>query len=278
MSTHQTGSGIQSLLLSLLIVVVMWLVFWADHLFTYDFHRLGVLPHEKSGLIGVLFMPVVHSSKDIHHILNNSLPTFLLFASLFYFYQSIAWKVMSIGWILTGILVWIIADNTGGYHIGMSGIIYLLAGFLFVSGVLRGYRPLQAISLAVVFMYGSMLWGIFPMKESVSWEGHLSGLFVGVILAFYFKEKGPQRPKYQYEIEKEMGIEPPDLEGIWNERLRLAQEEEEKRRMEQLGYTIIYHYVPETKEQAREQQLPMNDSPRSTDQDGTPSKCNDQSA
>lgn len=275
MSTHQTGSGIQSLLLSLLIVVVMWLVFWADHLFAYDFHRLGVLPHEKSGLIGILFMPLVHSSKDIHHILNNSLPTFLLFASLFYFYQSIAWKVMSIGWILTGVLVWIIADNNGGYHIGMSGIIYLLAGFLFVSGVLRGFRPLQAISLAVVFMYGSMLWGIFPMKESISWEGHLSGLFVGVILAFYFKEKGPQRPKYQYEIEKEMGIEPPDLEGIWMERIRLAQEEEERRKREQLGYTIVYHYVPETKEQAHEQQTLPNDLPPPIDQQEIPGKHND---
>jgi membrane associated rhomboid family serine protease len=275
MSTHQTGSGIQSLLLSLLIVVVMWLVFWADHLFAFDFHRLGVLPHEKSGLIGVLFMPVVHSSKDIHHILNNSLPTFLLFASLFYFYQSIAWKVMSIGWILTGVLVWIIADNNGGYHIGMSGFIYLLAGFLFVSGVLRGFRPLQAISLAVVFMYGSMLWGIFPMKESISWEGHLSGLFVGVILAFYFKEKGPQRPKYQYEIEKEMGIEPPDLEGMWMERIRLAKEEEERRKREELGYTIVYHYVPAIKEQVHGQQMLSNDSPHSNDQDGTQDRHND---
>jgi membrane associated rhomboid family serine protease len=278
MSAHHTGSGIQAILISLLIVAVMWLVFWADHLFSFDFHRLGVLPNEKRGLIGVLFMPVVHSSKDIHHILNNSLPTFLLFASLFYFYNSIAWKVMSIGWLLTGTLVWIIADDTGGYHIGMSGIIYLLAGFLFVSGVLRGFRPLQAISLAVVFMYGSMLWGVFPMKESISWEGHLSGLFVGVILAFYFKEKGPQRPKYQYEIEKEMGIEPPDLEGIWMERMRLAQEEEEQRKREQLGYTIVYHYVPDIKEQAHEQQLLSNDSPHSNDQKGTQDRHSDPSA
>jgi hypothetical protein len=62
-----------------------------------------------------------------------------------------------------------------------------------------------------------MIWGIFPMKEHVSWEGHLSGLVVGVVLALFTTgKKGPQAPKYQYEIEKELGIDPPDLEGEWN--------------------------------------------------------------
>ena len=277
MTNEHTGSGLQSLLISLLLVISMWLVYWADYLFAFDFHQLGVQPQSLNGLMGILFMPLVHSSRDIHHILNNSLPIFLLFASLLYFYPSIAWKVITIGWLLTGSLVWLIAQH-GSYHIGMSGIIYLLAGFLFVSGVLRGYRPLQAISLAVVFMYGSMLWGIFPMKESISWEGHLSGLFVGVLFAFYFKEKGPQRPKYQYEIEKEMGIEPPDLEGMWNERIRLAQEEEERKKREQMGYTIVYHYIPKAKEQIHEQPSPSIDLPPSTDQEETQDRHNAPSA
>lgn len=277
MTNEHTGSGLQSLLISLLLVISMWLVLWADYLFAFDFHQLGVQPQSLNGLMGILFMPLVHSSKDIHHILNNSLPIFLLFASLLYFYPSIAFKVITVGWLLTGSLVWLIAQH-GSYHIGMSGIIYLLAGFLFVSGVLRSYRPLQAISLAVVFMYGSMLWGIFPMKESVSWEGHLSGLFVGVLLAFYFKEKGPQRPKYQYEIEKEMGIEPPDLEGMWNERIRLAQEEEERKKREQMGYTIVYHYVPDPKEQFHGQHFPLNDLPQPNDQGETQDRHNAPSA
>lgn len=277
MTNEHTGSGLQSILISLLLVIAMWLVYWADYLFAFDFHQLGVQPQSLDGLVGILLMPLVHSSKDIHHILNNSLPIFLLFASLLYFYPSIAWKVITIGWLLTGVLVWLIAQH-GSFHIGMSGIIYLLAGFLFVSGVLRSYRPLQAISLAVVFMYGSMLWGIFPMKESVSWEGHLSGLFVGVLLAFYFKEKGPQRPKYQYEIEKEMGIEPPDLEAIWNERIRLAQEEEERRKREQMGYTIVYHYIPDTKEQLHGQSSPSIGSPPSNDPKETPGTHNAPSA
>ncbi len=221
----------------------MWLVYWAEHLFQYKFHEWGVLPRTWEGLKGVLFMPLIHSERDIHHILNNSLPIFLLLSSLIYFYREIAFKVFAIGWLMTGLALWLYADNKGGYHIGMSGIIYLLAGFLFFSGVFRKFLPLQAISLFVVFLYGSMVWGIFPLQEKVSWEGHLMGLMVGIVFAFYFRKEGPQRPKYQYEIEQEMGIEPPDWEAIYNEKVRLAKEAEEAADKEKRT-EIIYHYTP----------------------------------
>src|SRR5690554_7989514 len=93
----------------------------------------------------------------------------------------------------------------------MSGVIYGLFGFLFISGFFKKYLPLQAISLFVAFVYGSMIWGIFPMEQGVSWEGHLSGFLVGSLLAVVFRKKGPVPPKYRYEIEKEMGIEPPEI-------------------------------------------------------------------
>jgi hypothetical protein len=91
-----------------------------------------------------------------------------------------------------------------------------------------------------------MIWGIFPTKERISWEGHLSGMIVGVFLAFYYRKLGPQRPKYQYEIEKELGIEPPDLEGIYLEKLRLQEEEEQRKRDELRNVTseiiVTYEY------------------------------------
>ena len=118
-----------------------------------------------------------------------------------------------LSWLFTGALLWLIGGSNGAVHIGMSGVIYALAGFLFTSGVLRGYLPLQALSLFIIFLYGSMIWGVFPTQPRVSWQGHLSGLIVGVVLAFIYRKQGPQRPKYQYEIEKELGIEPPDFEG-----------------------------------------------------------------
>lgn len=244
------GSWSASFLVSGFILVIMWLFYWAQHLFDFDFYKLGVLPRTWNGLIGILTMPFIHSQREIEHIVNNSIPTLLLISSLFYYYRPIAWKVLLIGWLLTGFGVWIYAENTGAYHIGMSGIIYFLAGFLFTSGVLRKYLPLQALSLFIVFLYGSMIWGIFPMEEKISWEGHFVGMAVGTVMAFVFRQTGPQRPKFQYEIEKEMGIDPPDLEGMYLERMRQLEEEGLRKEQEgaqsnaELRNTVVYHYRP----------------------------------
>lgn len=231
---------------ALVVLIFMWLFYWADFLFIYDFHELGVVPKRLSGLKGIFFMPWIHAHSDAKHILNNSVPALLLITLLFYSYKEIALKILLFSWLFTGLFLWIFGPNNGAHHIGMSGVIYSLAAFLFTSGVLRKYLPLQALSLFIVFLYGSMIWGIFPTKERISWEGHLSGMIVGVALAFIYRARGPQRPKYQYEIEKELGIEPPDLEGMYLEKLRL-QEEEARRKQEESQsnsstITVTYEY------------------------------------
>ena len=136
-------------------------------------------------------MPFIHSKNDVSHIINNSSPIFILLAALIYFYKDIAIKVFIYIWILTGLFVWVYAQNKGSYHIGISGIIYGLAAFLFTSGFIRKFLPLQAISLFVAFIYGSMIWGVFPMEERISWEGHLMGLVIGIVLANVYKKEGP---------------------------------------------------------------------------------------
>lgn len=231
---------------ALVVLVIMWLFYWADFLFIYDFHQLGVVPKRLSGLLGIFFMPWIHAHSDAKHILNNSVPALLLITLLFYSYKEIALKIFLFSWLFTGLFLWIFGPNNGAHHIGMSGVIYSLAAFLFTSGVLRKYLPLQALSLFIVFLYGSMIWGIFPTKERISWEGHLSGMIVGVALAFIYRARGPQRPKYQYEIEKELGIEPPDLEGMYLENLRLMEEEARRKQEESQSnssnVTVTYEY------------------------------------
>jgi membrane associated rhomboid family serine protease len=97
----------------------------------------------------------------------------------------------------------------------MSGVIYCLAFFLFFSGIFRKEKRLMAISLFVVFLYGSMIWGIFPYDWSISFESHFFGAITGIVLAFFYKKEGAtfKRKKTQWEIEEEMGIEPPDFEN-----------------------------------------------------------------
>jgi len=118
----------------------------------------------------------------------------LLSTALFYFYPQLAGKVFIGLWCTTGLILWFIGRES--IHVVASGLIYALAFFLFFSGLFRKYQPLVAISLIVVFLYGSMVWQMFPWKatEALSWEGHLSGAIAGLGFAIFLRKQGPQKP------------------------------------------------------------------------------------
>lgn len=176
----------------LLVVVLMWFVYWVEIKFSFNFTRFGIYPREITGLKGVLFSPFIHSGTK--HLFNNSIPVFVFIAMLFYFYREISLKILLYGIPFTGILTWLIGGE--GYHIGMSGVVYLLFSFIFFSGIFRKHFRLISVSLVVIFLYGSMFWYVFPIEKGVSWEGHLSGLLVGFIFSIYFRKVGPQKEKH----------------------------------------------------------------------------------
>jgi membrane associated rhomboid family serine protease len=248
----------EALIYPFLFILILWAI-WLLQKVGVNLDDYGLLPRSKDGLIGILAMPLLHSTNDFTHIVNNSVPAYCLLAGLIYFYKPIALKVFVLSWLLTGSLLWTIAENEGARHVGFSGMIYALVSFLFVSGMLRKFPHLQILSLLVVFLYGSLVWGIFPGEKGVSWQGHLSGLIVGIALAFSFKLQGPQRKKYQFEIEKEMGIEPVDFEAIdkakliqieafekEQEALKLKQNEENFDKKHTNSY-FVYTYIPTSK-------------------------------
>jgi len=178
----------------------MWLVRIAEILFSADFSQGGIYPLALRGLPGIIFSPFIHS--DTRHLFNNSLPLFFLATALFYFYSEVALKVFSLTYLLTGLLVWLAGREA--WHIGASGLVYGLASFLFFSGIIRRYFRLIALSLLVVFLYGSMVWGIFPgIYTNVSWESHMLGFFSGVLLSVWFRKEGPQAPVYEWMEEEE---------------------------------------------------------------------------
>ena len=197
----------------LYLVIFLWLGFWFEVKNGYNFNSFGIFPRSLSGLRGILFSPFIHG--DIKHLYHNSAPLFVLLFSLFYFYRGIAWKVFLYGTLLTGILTWIIARKS--YHIGASGIIYFLFSFIFLSGILRKNYRLVAVSLVMIFLYGSMVWYVLPVKESISWEGHLSGFVVGIIFAVFYRGVGPQ--KFQYDWEQDT-YEPDEFDQLFDERER----------------------------------------------------------
>jgi len=180
-------------------VLVMWLVRYMEHLSGYGFDEFGVLPRTLNGLSGILTSPFIHG--DLEHLISNSIPIILLGAALVYFYKELSLKVFLFIFFLSGTGLWLGGRNV--YHIGASGLVYGMAFFLFVSGILRKDTRLLAISLLVVFLYGSMIWGVFPLWKGISWEAHLFGSLAGILSAFLFRSEGPQRPPYTWELEPE---------------------------------------------------------------------------
>jgi membrane associated rhomboid family serine protease len=190
---------LRSIIIPLAFVLLMWLVKSVEMFFDFDFHRYGIFPLTLKGLRGVVLSPFIHG--DLKHLLNNSIPILVLGSALFYFYREVAKTVLILSVVITGLWVWVFAREA--WHIGASGVVYSLAAFLFTSGVIRRHPRLMAISLLVAFLYGSMVWGIFPIKERISWESHLMGMLSGLILAVHFRQYGPQRKKYEWELEPE---------------------------------------------------------------------------
>ncbi|MFV0531195.1 MAG: rhomboid family intramembrane serine protease [Flavobacteriales bacterium] len=165
----------------------------------------GILPRNFEGLRGVFFMPFIHG--DIAHAAHNSIPLFVLAGILIYFYRKTSWFILVVGTLLTGLITWLIANKA--YHIGASGVIYMLASYIFFGGVFRRSVKLMALSLLVSFLYGSMVWGIFPfeytVQERISWEGHLAGTVVGLFMAYRFRKVQIESPqKYSWEVEQEL--------------------------------------------------------------------------
>lgn len=213
---------VSSSLFPLLFLLFAWMIYYYDAKYTLNLHQFGVSPRQPFGLIGVLFMPLLHG--DIHHILSNTFPFFILGTLLFYYYKDIAFKVFIYIYLFSGILVWLLGDLEEAryghisHHIGASGIIYGLSGFLFFSGIIRKHTALFGVSLLVTFLYGTIIWGIFPEdfqramhilreKENISWEGHLFGFASGTVLAFIYRKKGIQRPQYSWETNDDADID-----------------------------------------------------------------------
>lgn len=190
------------LVFPLILLVIVWLVKGWELLNNVSFYNLGVYPGKFSGLIGIVFSPLIHS--DIAHLLANSIPLFVLTGGLFFFYRGIAWQTFFLNYFLCGFWLWFMGRPS--YHIGASGIIYGLAAFLFFSGFFRRDNRLMAFSMLVLFLYGGMIWGVFPYffpNQNISFEAHLAGFISGIVLAIFFKNKGPQRKKYSWELEEE---------------------------------------------------------------------------
>ena len=196
-----------------IMVSAMWLGFLLQNLGMFDGCSGAIMPLHPEGLKGIFFSPFLHG--NVEHIFGNSVPIFVLIFLLFQFYPFIAKKVFFLGWFVAAFLVWLLPPIdiiTGNYNfvciIGASGIVYVLAFFLFFSGVFRWNMKLLTVSLIVALYYGSLVWGVMPEElfskleepSRISWQSHLSGAVVGIIMAFIFRKTGEKKQRFIWQF------------------------------------------------------------------------------
>jgi len=185
----------------ILAIIVIWLIKGVELVFNWHFNIYGIEPREFSGLIGIPLAPMIHGSFE--HLLSNTLALFVLTTALFYEYPKAAKLSFLIIYFGSGLGVWLFARDA--YHFGASGLTHGMMFFLFLIGVLRRDKPAMALAMIVFFLYGSMVWGVLPTKEEISFETHLFGALMGIACAIIFRNKDPKPPekKYSWEIEED---------------------------------------------------------------------------
>ena len=196
-------------------VVIIWLVKGVEELFHLDFSFLGIKPLQTDGMPGIFLFHFLHGSWS--HLYANTLPIIVLGACLYYFYRQIATKICLLLMFSTGLLTW--CGARGGVHIGASALIYGLAFFLMLSGFIRRNRSLVVISLLVIFLYGSLVWGLYPkyaIENHISWEGHLAGFIMGIAFAIFYKNEGPQREIENDDDDSDDSDSSDDSDNYWD--------------------------------------------------------------
>ena len=204
---EKSGSFLESLIFPLIAVALMWLVAIIQSLFDINLSWLGVLPRSFDGVLGIVTSPLVHGG--FYHLISNSVPFLISGYIMVSVFKPVAFRAFGLIYFLTGLLVWSFADfdqATKAYHIGASGVVYGMVSFIFWSGVFVKNRLSIVLSLVMILIFSGMINGLSPLQEGISWESHLMGSVVGMLVAFLFRV--PIKASHQKEEWKEYETTP----------------------------------------------------------------------
>lgn len=185
-------------------ILVIWFIKLSESFFSLNFGRLGVHPLHWDEWYTFLTGALFHS--DFQHLMNNTYPLALCGLFVYFLFQKYSNLVFILSYLLTGLFIFLFArSNT--YHIGASGVAYSWAFLLAASGFFRKDRISLGLGLLVVFLYGSMIWGVLPIQPGVSWDGHLFGAIAGIFVAYLFRNINRKIPKEETEDEDNYSFE-----------------------------------------------------------------------
>lgn len=182
----------------LLPLLAMWVLFVVSILLGNWFNRtLALQARDLSGLIGIIFMPLLHGG--LGHLIGNTMSWVVLGGMTSLLTRRFTTVMVSL-WLLSGALLWVIGtpwvchapEGTSCVvnHIGASTVVYGFAAFIVTYAILARRFLAMLFGLFVAFVYGiTMLLGMLPVTPGVSWTGHLAGAAAGVAVAFFFTQE-----------------------------------------------------------------------------------------
>lgn len=202
-----------ALKIALVFIGILWTIFIFDAVFGLRLGRFGLRPGSIPGLVGIVTAPLLHGS--VQHLLSNTIPLLISLTATLYLYPSSSVRVIPMIWLGSGAMAWFIGRPS--LHLGVSGLIYGLLAYVFIGGLLRRDMRSVSVSLLVGFLYGSMVWGVLPIRPHMSWEMHLAGAVIGCLLAVLYRN-WDRIPLVRYEWEDDESVpewypEAPDRKG-----------------------------------------------------------------
>lgn len=192
---------------------LLWVIQAAVELFSLDIRLLTIQPNEVTGLLGIIFAPLLHNTWG--HLFANSVPLMLLGGLLAYGYPLSQWKSLIIIWLVSGLGVWLFGRPS--YHLGASGLTTGIFYLLLMASILRRDRVSTALMFIAVLMYGGILLGILPWDPKISFEAHFFGAVGGVLSAILFHKQDPRPEEKVYDWENEEEQNELEAEAYWKD-------------------------------------------------------------
>lgn len=240
---NQKNDLIAVFLVPLILALAMWVVYRIDKTNHLKLYEWGIFPRDVNSLAGILLTPLIHSTRNPYHILENTTALLFFAPFLYYFYKNIATKVLVFSWLITNALVWCFAKEA--YHVGMSGVIYSIAFYLITGSLIRKNRELAGLNALIIFLYGSIVWGLFPIMPQVSWESHLMGALTGIGIALYYRKYIPEKVVAVQPIEDDPND---DADDAWWKTGVIKEEPKEN-----ANFTIHYELRPNEPDKNKKQ-------------------------
>ena len=180
----------QNLQIAFAAIAILWLVYFLNLVLVVDLRVYGLKPRHIDGLWGILAAPFLHV--DIHHLIANTGALFILLTVSLSYSRALTLKALLTIMLLGGGLVWLFGRG-GAVHIGASGIIFGLIGFLMCLGVFRRDWKALIISIVITVVYGGALHSLLIYMPGISWTGHLFGFISGVLAAWVTRSIGNRK-------------------------------------------------------------------------------------